>query len=461
MLRTHTCGELGLSDVEKNVKLCGWVYRRRDHGKIVFLDLRDRYGITQIVVLPHNKSAYEKLKEIRNEFVILVEGIVRKRPPKTENPKIKTGLIEVEAKHIEILNKCENLPFEIDNSTDISEELRLKYRFLDLRTPKMQRNLIFRHKLNKVLHRFFDEKGFIEIETPFLTKSTPEGARDFLVPSRLNLGKFYALPQSPQLFKQILMVSGFDRYYQIVRCFRDEDLRKDRQPEFIQLDIEMSFAEEEDIFSLMEELMSRIFKELLNKEIKIPFMRLSYEECMKKYNTDKPDLRKNEDEFSFVWITDFPLFKYDEDEKRWVSEHHPFTAPHPSTIEFLEKGELEKVKARSYDLVLNGAEIASGSVRIHTPQLQKKIFEILNISKEEAEKKFGFLLRALKFGAPPHAGIALGLDRFCAILCKEESIREVIAFPKTQKGICPLTYAPSEVEDFQLKELGIKIEERG
>lgn len=257
------------------------------------------------------------------------------------------------------------------------------------------------------------------------------------------------------------MVSGFDRYYQIVRCFRDEDLRKDRQPEFIQLDIEMSFAEEEDVFSLMEELMSRIFKELLNKEIKIPFMRLSYEECMKKYNTDKPDLRKNEDEFSFVWITDFPLFKYDEDEKRWVSEHHPFTAPHPSTIEFLEKGELEKVKARSYDLVLNGAEIASGSVRIHTPQLQKKIFEILNISKEEAEKKFGFLLRALKFGAPPHAGIALGLDRFCAILCKEESIREVIAFPKTQKGICPLTYAPSEVEDFQLKELGIKIEERG
>ncbi len=459
MLRTHTCGELNLNDLEKKVTLCGWIHRRRDHGKIVFLDLRDRFGMTQIVVLPHNKSAYEKLKEIRNEFVVLVKGVVHKRPPKTENPKLKTGLIEVEATEIEILNRCENLPFEMDESIDVSEELRLKYRFLDLRTSKMQKNLIFRHKLNKLIHRFFDEKEFVEIETPFLTKSTPEGARDFLVPSRLNIGKFYALPQSPQLFKQILMISGFDRYYQIVRCFRDEDLRKDRQPEFIQLDVEMSFVEEEDIFSLMEELMSRVFEELLNKEIKTPFMRLSYKECMEKYNTDKPDFRKNKDEFSFLWVTDFPLFKYDEEEKRWVSEHHPFTAPHPSTIEFLEKGELEKVKARSYDLVLNGTEIASGSVRIHTPVLQKKIFRILNITEEEAEKKFGFLLKALRFGTPPHAGIALGLDRFCAILCNEESIRETIAFPKTQKGVCLLTTAPSEVENFQLRELGIEIKE--
>lgn len=461
MLRTNTCGELNIKDIEKEVVLCGWVHRIRSHGKLIFLDLRDRYGLVQVVFNPEvDEKILKKCQDLRSEYVVRIKGLVNRRPKGTENPKIPTGEIEIIAKDLEILNKSLTPPYEIAEDINASEETRFKYRYLDFRRRKVYELLLLRHNLYKIIRDFLDKEGFIEVETPFLTKSTPEGARDYLVPSRLNKGDFFALPQSPQLFKQILMIGGIDRYFQIVRCFRDEDLRKDRQPEFTQLDLEMSFVDEEDIFSLIERLMREVFLKLKGIEIQIPFLRLTFQEALDEYKTDKPDLRKDDKDFSFVWIKDFPLFKYNEEEKRLDSEHHPFTQPKETDLEFLEKNPL-KVKARAYDLILNGQEIGSGSIRIHNRRLQEKIFSLIGISKKDAQQRFGFLLRALNYGAPPMGGIALGIDRILAILADVSTIREVIAFPKTQKAICPLTGAPSEVDKRQLKDLGIKIEKGG
>ncbi len=458
MKRTHTSEELAKAEIGSEVVLMGWIHRRRDHGKIIFFDLRDRWGVTQIVVVPKECENYELAKQVRSEYVVAIKGIVNQRPKGTENPKIPTGHIEVLAKDIEILNPANTLPFEIEGDTEPGEDVRLKYRYLDIRQSRMKNNLITRHKVMQITRKVLSDLGFLELETPFLTKSTPEGARDYLVPSRVNPGKFYALPQSPQLFKQLFMVAGMERYFQIVKCFRDEDLRADRQPEFTQIDLEASFVDEEDIFSISEELMKAIFKEVKGIDLKTPFPRLKYRDVMEKYGTDKPDLREEfGTDYAFAWIVDFPLFTWNEEENRWESEHHPFTSVHPDDMEHLERGELDKVRARSYDLVLNGAELGSGSVRIHQQDLQKKIFEILKMSEEEINAKFGFLLEAFSYGAPPHAGIAFGLDRLVAILCGEESIRDVIAFPKTQKAICMLTGAPSEVDKRQLDELHIKV----
>jgi aspartyl-tRNA synthetase len=458
MLRSHTCGQLTAEDIGKRVVLCGWVASRRDHGKLIFIDLRDRQGITQVVFLPKQApEAYKLAETLRSEFVIKVEGTVNKRPAGTDNPRLPTGAVEIAAEKLEILNPSNALPFEIEDKTEISEEVRLKYRYLDLRKRKSLDNLALRHKVYKIIRTLLDGEGFIECETPILTKSTPEGARDYLVPSRLNAGRFFALPQSPQLFKQIFMVAGIEKYYQIAKCFRDEDLRADRQPEFTQLDLEMSFVEEEDILGVSEQIIRAIFKEIKNIELDIPFPRITYSQAQEKYNSDKPDLRKETNsEFAFCWVVDFPLLKYNQEEKRWESEHHPFTAPNDEDLALLDASP-EKVRARSYDLVLNGMEIGSGSIRIHRRDLQSRIFEIIGISKDEAKRRFGFLLEAFEFGAPPHGGIALGLDRLLATLAGEESIREVIAFPKTQKAFCPLTGAPSEVEERQLKELNIGI----
>ncbi len=458
MLRTHTCGELSAADVDKEVTLCGWVARRRDHGKLIFIDIRDRDGFTQVVFIPKESGpAHQLAQELRSEFVIKIKGKVNKRPANTVNTRIKTGEIEVLAKELEVLNPSNNPPFEIEDDIEISEDVRLKYRYLDLRRRKVFENFLLRDKLYKTIRAYLGKHGFIECETPILTKSTPEGARDYLVPSRLNPGQFYALPQSPQLFKQILMVSGIERYYQIAKCFRDEDLRADRQPEFTQLDLEMSFIDEEDVFALTEELMQLILKELKGIDLTIPFPRITYQEAQKKYNSDKPDLRPElKTEFAFAWVVDFPLFKYNTEEKRWESEHHPFTSPSQEDLENLEK-DPSKVKSRSYDLVLNGTEIGSGSIRIHSQQLQEKIFNIIGIDKEQARKRFGFLLEAFQFGAPPHGGVAYGLDRLLAILANEASIREVITFPKTSAGVCPLTSAPSDVDEKQLKELNLTI----
>ncbi len=458
MLRTHTCAELTVNDAGKEVILCGWVATRRDHGKLIFIDIRDRYGMTQVVFIPQDSpEAYKKASELRNEFVIKVKGLVNKRPAGTINPKLKTGEVEILAKELEILNPSAALPFEIEEDSEITEELRLKYRYLDLRRKRVFNNFVLRHRVYKIIRAFLDKYDFIEAETPILTKSTPEGARDYLVPSRASPGLFFALPQSPQLFKQILMVAGIEKYYQIAKCFRDEDLRADRQPEFTQLDLEMSFVNEEDIFSLTEQLMQQIFKETKNIEIKIPFPRMAFDQAQAKYRSDKPDLRKElNTEFAFVWITDFPLFKYNTEEKRWESEHHPFTSPRMEDMEILETSP-EKVKSRSYDLVLNGAEIGSGSIRIHDRQLQERMFGIIGIDKEQAQKRFGFLLEAFRFGAPPHGGFAFGVDRLLTILSGEPSIREVIAFPKTSAAACLMTGAPSEVDERQLQELSLAV----
>ena len=462
MIRTHTCGQLNIDNIGQEVMLCGWVHSRRDHGKLIFIDIRDRFGITQVIFIPkENPEVYKIATELKSEYVVLVKGKVNKRPKGTDNPKIPTGQIELTALDLKILNLSELPPFEIDDLIDVSEDLRLEFRYLDIRRPKIMNALILRHKLCKIIRDFLCLEDFIEVETPILTKSTPEGARDYLIPSRLNPGSFYALPQSPQLFKQILMVSGLDRYFQIAKCFRDEDLRADRQPEFTQLDIEMSFVDEEDLFSLCERLIQKVFRDIKDLDIKIPFPRMSYHESIEKFGSDKPDLRKKDEEFCFVWIKDFPLFKFNDEEKRWESEHHPFTSPNEEDLKFMEKGDLEKVRARSYDLVLNGVELASGSIRIHQRQIQEKIFKIIGLPNKEIEQRFGFLLKSFKFGAPPHGGIAFGLDRFAAILKGVDSIREVIAFPKTQKAICPLTNAPSEVKENQLKELGILLTKKG
>ncbi|MFA5087433.1 MAG: aspartate--tRNA ligase [Candidatus Omnitrophota bacterium] len=462
MLRTHTCGELKKECKDQRVVLCGWVHRRRDHGKLIFIDIRDRYGITQVVFVPSVcPQAHGLAQQLGPEFVIKVTGKVSLRPPKNVNPEIPTGEIELVAEELEILNRSLVPVFEINEQVEVSEESRLEYRYLDLRRKKIFEALKLRHKLCSVVRSFLNQEDFLEVETPVLTKSTPEGARDFLVPSRLNPGEFFALPQSPQLFKQILMVSGFDRYYQIVKCFRDEDLRADRQPEFTQIDMEMSFVTEEDIFALTERMFKKIFQEVKGLDIQIPFPRMTHQQAMQDYKCDKPDLRKEGEEFAFVWVVDFPLFKYNEEEGRWDSEHHPFTSVKDEDVDLLKSRDLAKVRSRSYDLVLNGHEIGSGSIRIHKKDLQQEIFDIIGLNNEEAEKRFGFLLRAFEYGAPPHAGVAYGIDRLVAILLGLESIRDTIAFPKTQKGSCLMTDAPSLVDEKQIRDLGLSLIKKG
>ncbi len=446
MLRTHTCGELSKKEVGKKAVLCGWVDAHRIQGRIGFILLRDRYGITQIFVDP---NLTKKLGEIRRESVIMVKGDVNARPDKQINKELSTGEIELCATEVEILNPAEPLPLELDENVESTEETRLKFRYLDLRKKRMQDNLILRHKVFKVMRDWFDKEGFLEIETPVLAKSTPEGARDYLVPSRVDHGNFFALPQSPQLFKQLSMVAGFDKYVQIVKCYRDEDLRADRQPEFTQLDIEMSFVDEEDIYSLIENMLKYVWKTVLGKDLKIPFERVTHEEAIKKYKSDKPDLRKKGEEFKFVWVVDFPLLEWNEDEKRYQAMHHPFTSVKESDVKLLDKSP-EKARSNGYDLVLNGHEIAGGSIRIHKREMQEKMFKVLGISKEESQKKFGFLLEAFKYGAPPHGGIAFGLDRLMAIICGEDSIREVIAFPKNKDAKDLMLDAPSKVDKKQL-----------
>ncbi len=442
-----------IKKIGEAVLLKGWVNTRRDHGKIIFIDLRDRSGIVQVVIL-------ERGSGLRPEDVIEVKGTVVERSEKTINPDLPTGTVEVKAAKIKILNQAETPPFDVyGDGKEINEELRLKYRYLDLRRPRLSKNLKLRHQVIKFIRDYLDERDFTEIETPILTKSTPEGARDFIVPSRLQPGKFYALPQSPQQYKQLLMVAGFEKYYQIARCFRDEDLRADRQLEFTQLDIELSFTTQDEILNLVEELYTKLVETLTNKKIQEkPFPRLTYEEVRKKYQTDRPDLRKDKndpDSLAFAFVIDFPLFEKNK-EGSWTSSHHPFTAPKEKDSPFLES-DPGKVRSWQHDLVCNGMEIGGGSIRITNPKVQEKVFEILGHTKKEIQEKFGHLLTAFEYGVPPHGGMAMGLDRFLAILCQEESIREVIPFPVTSSGQTSVMDAPSEVDEEQLKDLSITV----
>ena len=584
MKRTHSCGALTAADAGTEVILCGWVSRQRDHGGLIFIDLRDRSGTVQLVFSPEiNQAALLKADGVRTEYVLSVRGAVRLRSPETVNPAMETGAIEVCGEEVRILNPAKTPPFYIQDNVDVDETVRLKYRYLDLRRPEMQHNLILRHRVAKTMRDFFDSRDFIEVETPMLTKSTPEGARDYLVPSRVNPGKFYALPQSPQIFKQILMVAGYERYFQIVRCFRDEDLRADRQPEFTQLDVEMSFVERDDVLAIMEKMIAEVFKVAIGAELSLPMRRLSYDEAMEKYGSDKPDLRfgmeifdlseamrgsdfkvfesvlaaggkikginvkgnaaiprreldglvnyvgqygakglawigytaeglKSQiskffseeqlekirltaqaeegdlvliiadkpavavnamgqlrlemarrmnlidpDKLAFAWVLDFPMFEYDEEEKRYVAMHHPFTSPRDEDIQYLET-DPGRIKAKAYDMVLNGTEIGGGSIRIFQRDVQEKVFKAIGLTEEEANEKFGYLLEAFEFGTPPHGGIAFGLDRLIMLMAKRSSIRDVIAFPKTQSATDLMSQAPSEVSLRQLKELSIRTE---
>lgn len=449
--------EQTIEKIGEEVELYGWVDSKRDHKKIVFIDLRDRTGVVQVV-------GDERFKELNLEDVVYIKGIVKKRPEKLVNPKIKTGTIEIEAKEIKILAKAKPLPIPInDEGYQIDEEIRLKYRYLDLRRERMKRNLLLRHRFFKEIRNFMDEEGFVEIETPILTKATPEGARDFIVPSRLQPGKFYALPQSPQQYKQLLMVAGFEKYYQLARCFRDEDPRADRAyGEFTQLDIEKSFTTQEEIRNLMENLLVAVIKKIFpeKKIYQVPFPIITYQEAMEKYQSDRPDIRPDKtksDVLAFCWIVDFPAFEWKEQENRWDATHHPFTKPKDEDIPLLDKKQYAKVRADQYDLVLNGFEVGGGSIRITDPHLQTKIFEIMGHKKTDVEKKFGHLLEAFQYGVPPHGGIALGLDRLLQVIFNEKSVREVIAFPASSGGRTAVMDAPSDVEETQLEELGIKI----
>ncbi len=580
--RTHYCGRLTAADIGKDVCMMGWVHRRRDHGGLIFIDLRDREGIVQLALDPdRDPEAHSKADKVRSEYVIAIRGQVSPRPEGTVNPKMKTGEVEVEVRELRVLNIAKTPPFMLDEYSDVAENTRLKYRYLDLRRPALQQNLILRHQVTRIAREYLASQDFVEVETPFLTKSTPEGARDYLVPSRVNQGMFYALPQSPQLFKQILMISGFDRYMQIVKCFRDEDLRADRQPEFTQIDCEMSFADREDVMGVMEEMIARIFKETIGAEIALPMARMTYAEALARYGVDNPDLRfdmelveisdlvresgfkvfadavqwggivkamnvkggasmsrKELDEltefvkiygakglawvkvnpdgwqspitkffsetelgsindalkaetgdllvfvadsfqianealgrlrghlghklglidkqvYRFVWVTDFPLLEWDGEARRHVAVHHPFTAPMDEDVPLLES-DPGKARAKAYDLVLNGSEIGGGSIRIHDSAVQSRMFDLMGIGEEEAATKFGFLLEALQYGAPPHGGIAFGLDRLVMILTGADSIRDVIAFPKTQKATCMMSEAPGPVDEKQLRELSIR-----
>jgi len=584
--RTHYCGDISSADIGNEVCLMGWVQRRRDHGGLIFIDLRDREGIAQLALDPdRDPEAHEKADKVRNEYVVAVKGTISPRPEGTVNPKMKTGEVEVEVSELRILNVSKTPPFMLDDHVDVAENIRLKHRYLDLRRPALQKNMILRHKVTRTVRSYLDEQGFLEIETPVLTKSTPEGARDYLVPSRVNSGQFFALPQSPQLFKQLLMVSGYDRYCQIVKCFRDEDLRADRQPEFTQIDCEMSFVDTDDVMTIMENMIARVFKEAIGVDVAAPMARMTYAEAMDRFGVDNPDLRfgleltelssivdgcgfkvfadavKNggmvkainakgcatfsrkdlddltdfvkiygakglawvkmtedgwqspiakfftpeelekinqaldaqvgdllmfvadsatitnealgrlrghlgqklglakKDDYQFVWITDFPLLEWDGEAKRHVAVHHPFTAPRDEDFALLDS-DPGKACAKAYDLVLNGSEIGGGSIRIHDQAIQSKMFELLGIGEEEAQEKFGFLLDALEYGAPPHGGLAFGLDRLVMILTGSDSIRDVIAFPKTQKATCLLSGAPGEVDDKQLQELSIRLRTR-
>jgi len=454
--------------INKEITLYGWVDSRRDHGKIIFIDLRDRTDKVQVVFSPDKKEVYELSNKLRKEWVIEIKGIVKARPKSMENIKISTGKIEIEATGLKILSEALTPPFDLStDGKDVKEEVRLKYRYLDLRRERLSKNIIFRHKIIKFIRDFLSDNGFIEVETPILTKSTPEGARDYIVPSRLEPGKFYALPQSPQQYKQLLMVAGLERYFQIARCFRDEDTRGDRQPEFTQLDLEMDFPTQEDVLSLIENLFKQLIEKIYpKKKIKqYPFPRITYKEAIEKYKSDKPDLRKdknNSDELAFAFVVDFPLFEFKKEEKKWGAVHHPFTRPKLEKDETIEEL-IERIKkdpskpfANQYDFVLNGYEIGGGSLRIHEPRLLETIFEILGHKKEDIAEKFGHLINAFKYGVPPHGGIALGLDRIIMILENEPSIREVIAFPKTGDGRDLMMNAPSEVDDKQLKDLHIK-----
>ena len=581
--RSHNCGVVGKELAGQQVVLCGWVAKRRDHGGLIFVDLRDRSGIVQVVVDPETAGeSFKVAEDIRGEYVVKVAGKVSMRDAATVNANISTGEIEIMAEEIEVLNAAKTPPFYIADGIDTDENLRLKYRYLDLRRPEMQRNIILRHKVTKLMRDYLDTRNFLEIETPMLTKSTPEGARDYLVPSRVNPGKFYALPQSPQIFKQLLMVSGMERYFQIARCFRDEDLRADRQPEFTQLDMEMSFMEMDEILELMEGLIAYIFEGACGKKIQTPFQRLTWDEAMDRYGSDKPDLRFgmelinmvdavkdsdfkvfnqvienggvvkainvkgyaniprrecdslvdfvgiygakglawmqiqedgsvkspiakffseahmanilataqaeagdlimfiadkpavvaqalgalriemakrrnliDPDALAFAWVVDFPMFEYDEEENRYVAMHHPFTSPRDEDLPLLAT-DPGKVYAKAYDMVLNGTEIGGGSIRIHRRDVQKQIFSAIGLSDEEAQEKFGFMMNAFEYGAPPHGGLAFGLDRLIMIMAQRDSIRDVIAFPKTQSAACVMTQAPNDVDDKQLRELHIR-----